>query len=102
MDATRVRRWGGRSSTAVSSTARFETAALGSPASDESTVGGDPSPPCSTALPVLILASLGSLFVVVVTADPASGARATESVTKEVPRFANWSQDEAWRVEQPP
>ena len=51
---------------------------------------------------MLILASLGSLFVVVVTADPASGARATESVTKEVPRFANWSQGEAWRVEQPP
>ena len=51
---------------------------------------------------MLILASLGSSFVVVVTADPANGARATESVTKAVPRFANWSQGEAWRVEQPP
>ena len=65
-------------------------------------VGGDPSPPCSTALPVLILASLGSLFVVVVTADPASGARATESVAEAVPRFANLSEGQACRVEQPP
>lgn len=59
-----------------------DSTALGAPASDAPTVGGDPSPPCSTALPMLILASLGSSFVVVVTADPASGARATESVTE--------------------
>jgi hypothetical protein len=81
----------------------FKTTALGAPASDATTVGGDPSPPCSTALPVLILASLGSSLVVVVTADPASGARATVSVTEEaVPRFANLSEGQACRVEQPP
>ena len=52
---------------------------------------------------MLILASVGSSLVVVVTADPASGARATESVTEEaVPRFANLSEGQAWRVEQPP
>ena len=52
---------------------------------------------------MLILSSVSSSLVDVVAPDPASGARATVSVTEEaVPRFATWSQGEAWRVEQPP
>ena len=83
----RAWRWWRRElSTAVSSTARFETAALGSPASDESTVGtalGDPwqcSADCSSCCSLV-----ASVAVALVAPRPANGARANGA--EVVPRF---------------
>ena len=86
---------GEESSTAVSSTARFETAALGSPASDESTLGtalGDPwqcSADCSSCCSLV-----ASVAIAIVAPRPANGARA--NVAEVVPRFfASGSQEGA-------
>jgi hypothetical protein len=77
--------------------ARFETAALGAPASDESTVGtalGDPwqcSADCSSCCS--LVASVATT-VAIVAPRPANGARA--NVAEVVPRFfASGSQEGA-------
>ena len=73
-------------STAVSLTARFETAALGAPASDESTLGTALGEPCSAdcSSGCSLAASVAST-VAIVAPRPANGAKA--NVTEVVPRF---------------
>ena len=87
VDATSVGGGGGESHRRRSARrARFETAALGSPASDESTVGtalGDPwqcSADCSSCCSLV-----ASVAIALVAPRPANGARA--NVAEVVPRF---------------
>ena len=88
VDATSVGGGGGESHRRRSARrARFETAALGAPASDESTVGtalGDPwqcSADCSSCCSLV-----ASVAIALVAPRPANGAKG-ERVAEVVPRF---------------